>query len=317
MAISDDLRWRIVWLRLLNSYSIRQISRRLYISTATVYRILDRFERTGTVSPNQATPKSTMLHEHDELLIVELVCETPSVYLRDIQHKLLSTTGTPASASTICRALKRMGFTRKRLQYAAMQRCDILRTEYMSEVSQYDAGLFVFVDESGCNRKNSMRRYGYSLRGYPARSFQFLSQGKRYSAIGIMTTTLLLDCYIVEGTVDGDAFYQFVQSSLLPHLLPFNGSNPNSIVILDNCSIHHVQEVVDLINSVGSRVLFLPPYSPDLMPIEGCFNKVKTYLKEHDLLVQANIDMKTLILAAFTSITSEDCIAWSKDCGYL
>ena len=93
-----------------------------------------------------------------------------------------------------------------------------------------------------------------------------------------MSTTTFLDCYTTEGTVDGDVFYRFVQSSLLPHLMPFNGTNPNSVVILDNCSIHHLDDVVDLIHSVGAHVIFLPPYSPDLMPIEQCFNKVKLFL---------------------------------------
>ena len=61
-------------------------------------------------------------------------------------------------------------------------------------------------------------------------------------------------------------FYYFVQSTLLPHLQPFNGINPNSVVVLDNCSIHYVEDVVALIHSVGARAL-PPPYSPDLMPI--------------------------------------------------
>ena len=97
-----------------------------------------------------------------------------------------------------------------------------------------------------------------------------------------MSKTTFLDCYTTEGTVDGDVFYRFVQSSLLPHLMPFNGTNPNSIVILDNCSIHHLDDVVDLIHSVGAHVVFLPPYSLDLMPIEQCFNKIKLFLQEHD-----------------------------------
>ena len=132
-----------------------------------------------------------------------------------------------------------------------------------------------------------------------------------------MSTTTFLDCYTTEGTVDGDVFYRFVQSSLLPHLMPFNGTNPNSIVILDNCSIHHLDDVVDLIHSVGARVIFLPPYSPDLMPIEQCFNKVKLFLQEHDAAIQSVTDLTMIITAAFASITSEDCIAWSADCGYL
>ena len=126
-----------------------------------------------------------------------------------------------------------------------------------------------------------------------------------------MSTTTFLDCYTTEGTVDGDVFYRFVQSSLLPHLMPFNGTNPNSVVILDNCSIHHLDDVVDLIHSVGAHVIFLPPYSPDLMPIEQCFDKVKLFLQEHDTVIKSVSDPTMIITAAFASITSEDCIAWS------
>ena len=116
--------------------------------------------------------------------------------------------------------------------------------------------------------------------------------------------------------MDGDVFYDFVQSSLLPHLMPYNGVNPNSVVIMDNCSIHHVHDVTRLINSVGALVLFLPPYSPDLMPIELCFSKVKYFLREHEQIAQSIHDIKILILAAFASITLSDCHAWSCECGY-
>ena len=63
---------------------------------------------------------------------------------------------------------------------------------------------------------DALRKFGYSLCGYQARSIKLLSMGKRSLAMGLMTTTVLLDCYVtvVDGTVDGDVFYHFVQSSL-------------------------------------------------------------------------------------------------------
>lgn len=62
--------------------------------------------------------------------------------------------------------------------------------------------------------------------------------------------------------------------------MPFNGINPNSVVVLDNCAIHHVPELPELIKSVGALVKFLPPYSPDLMPIELAFGNIKGYIRE-------------------------------------
>ena len=85
------------------------------------------------------------------------------------------------------------------------------------------------------------------------------------------------DVYITEGTVNGEKFADFVKSCLLPVLQPFNYCNSHSVVIMDNASIHHVQEVVDLIETrARARVCFLPPYSPDLMPAEGVFSQVKS-----------------------------------------
>ena len=69
-----------------------------------------------------------------------------------------------------------------------------------------------------------------------------------------------------------------MQKQLLP-LLPFDGVNPHSVVIMDNCSVHHIQETVSMIEEVGAIVQFLPPYSPDLNPIEEAFSKVKSQLK--------------------------------------
>ena len=60
-----------------------------------------------------------------------------------------------------------------------------------------------------------------------------------------------MDCKVVKGTVDGDLFYDVLQSALLPHLMPFNGVNPLRIVILDNASIYHADGIVKMINQVG------------------------------------------------------------------
>ena len=87
-----------------------------------------------------------------------------------------------------------------------------------------------------------------------------------------MSTEGILDCYIVTGSVDAEKFVDFVQQALLPHLLPFDGVNPCRF---DNASIHHVDGVVDLIESTGALVVFLPP----LDPIEEAFSKLKSTLK--------------------------------------
>lgn len=67
--------------------------------------------------------------------------------------------------------------------------------------------------------------------------------------------------------------------------MPFNGTNPHSVIVLDNASIHHVDKVVELLHSLGALVLFLPPYSPDYNPIEA-FSKVKSLIRDYEVDVE-------------------------------
>ena len=118
---------------------------------------------------------------------------------------------------------------------------------------------------------------------------------------------------LVTSSVNGDHFFDFVRGSVIPEMLPFDGRNPLSIAVLDT---HHVQPVMELFQEAGILVLFLPPYSPDLMPIEKTFSYVKYYLKEHDELWQAMGDPIAIIKAAFDSVNSSHCNGWISSRGY-
>jgi hypothetical protein len=100
-----------------------------------------------------------------------------------------------------------------------------------------------------------------------------------------MTTDGIKDVYVTEKSVDGEKFMEFVESTLLPILLPFDGQNCKSVVIMDNATIHHIEPVVEAINSFGAIVRFLPRYSPDLNPIEFVFAEIKAFLKDHHALI--------------------------------
>ncbi len=92
--------------------------------------------------------------------------------------------------------------------------------------------MFVFVDETGADRRNILRKYGYSIRGKPPKNHSLVARGIRVSAIACMSTAGLHT-----GPVDGNVFYRFVQTHLLPKLMPYNGTNPHYVVVLDNCAI--------------------------------------------------------------------------------
>ena len=133
---------------------------------------------------------------------------------------------------------------------------------------------------------------------------------ERVSAIANISTSGLLDVDVVKGTIDGERFYDYVQKHLLLHLMPFNGVNPHSVVVLNNCSIHHIEGIALMIEEVGTLVHFLPPYSPDFNPIEETFSKVKAEMKNLEDSMADMLDIETIVLNAFTTVTPEDCKGW-------
>ena len=82
-------------------------------------------------------------------------------------------------------------------------------------------------------------------------------------------------------TVDTERFIEWVENRLLPVLGRYEKGEARSVVILDNASIHHDDEIVDLIESTGARVIYTAPYSPDLNPIEFMFGQYKKGLQRN------------------------------------
>ena len=119
-----------------------------------------------------------------------------------------------------------MGFTRKAMHHIALQQSEQLRAAFMATSSVYDPAMIIWVDESGCDRRNSARKCGCSLGGLPVCDHRLLCREKRYSAIPLVSVDGILDVYLAEGSVDGEKFERFVNESLLPVLMPFNGINP-------------------------------------------------------------------------------------------
>ena len=298
---------------------IKRISENLSVDPSTVRRILALFDSTGTVDPeiypDQQATNRRKLSEADQIFVLELILQRPGIYLREVQHEL-AVRGIEINASTICRFLHRCDFTRTKLKLVASQRSEDLRAKYVAEIAIYRPDMLVFIDETGSDRRDAIRRFGYSLRGYPCISKKLLSRGCHTSAISVLSSQGILDVQFVRGGVNYDKFLDFVEKSLIPHLLPFDGVNPNSVVVMDNAIIHHHAGVQELISSVGALLIYLPPYSPDLNPIEEAFSSVKSFVKANEQLVETTTDLENVLLTAFANITPEDCIGWYEHSGY-
>ena len=256
------------------------------------------------------------LTESIQILLLQIVLDRPGIMLHEIIAKIKYFTDSELTPSTICRFMHKSGFSRQRMRVVALQRDEILRATFASEVSIYNADMFIFVDETGTDRRDMLRRYSYSWRGKPAVAHKLLVRGQRLSSTAMMSTMGVLDCKITAETADRDKFYDFVQSYLLPQLMPFNGTNPHSVVVLDNAAIHHVDGIMSMVEQVGALVLFLPPYSPDYNPIEELFSKLKVTIKQYEENLDMNeMDLQDIVLAAFSAITAEDCRSWISHAG--
>lgn len=300
--------------------SVQTISQNLCVDVSTVRRTCDLFVETQSVDkqpyPDSHRLQRRKLKETDQYLILELVLEHPGIYLDELKQKLSEINGTEASTATICRFLHACGLSRTKIRSVALQRNEETRARYIAEVTMYYRRMFIFVDETGCDRRDAMRRFGYSLRGQRCVAKRLLVRGERVSSVTAMTQKGILDYKFVIGTTNGSLFLNFVEQNLLPHLMPFDGNNSNCIVVMDNASIHHSTEVASLVSSVGALLIYLPPYSPDLNPIEEAFSSIKLYMKAHESVVHDTKDIEMVLTAAFMNITEKDCNGWFTDSGY-
>ena len=161
--------------------------------------------------------------------------------LTELIKQIKEATNTVVSTSTVCRLLARFRFTRKKVQRVTLQQSVHLRATFVANTYIFSREMFVWVDETGCNYKDMLRRYGYALQSERAVSQTFTVRGQRVSSIAAICTEGILALESTINSVNGETFFDFAHGTLIPELLPFDGSNPKSIVIMDNCSIHHVQ----------------------------------------------------------------------------
>ena len=115
-------------------------------------------------------------------------------------------------------------------------------------------------------------------------------------------------CVSVEAPTDGEVFRAFVDRALVPAL------HPGDVVVMDNLAAHKVKGVAQAIEAAGATVRYLPPYSPDLSPIEPCWSKVKEHLRSAG--ARDAVTLGQAVREAFAKVTAQDATAWFSQCGY-
>ena len=136
-----------------------------------------------------------------------------------------------------------------------------------------DAERFVFLDETGATTKMTSL-YGWAPRGERLVDAAPFGHWKTTTVVAGLSSTGLVAPWVIGGAMDGPAFRTYVEQVLTPEL------RCGDVVVMDNLPAHKVPGVREAIKAVGASVMYLPPYSPDLNPIEQVFAKLKTLLRK-------------------------------------
>ena len=176
----------------------------------------------------------------------------------------------------------------------------------------------VFADESHFNRLTLRRPYAWAKRGDRASRYEFQFRGSKYSILPALSLDGILHLEVVENAVTGAAFRRFVEG-LLPRMNKW--PLPNSVLVIDNASIHKVAGIRELVEEHGMRLMFLPSYSPDLNPIELSFSSIKAWLRANRDEVNWEMESENgtvynALWQAVYSVTPEKARGWYKHCGY-
>jgi transposase len=152
------------------------------------------------------------------------------------------------------------------------------------------------------------RHYGRAPRGERVREATPQSHWQTLTILAALTARGLEAPMTIPEPTDGDIFLAYVEQVLCPRLRPGQG------VILDNLSAHKVAGVRDQVEAAGARLLYLPPYSPDLNPIEQAWSKVKQILRS--LKPRTSEALEYAVAEAISTVTAANAMAWFFYCGY-
>lgn len=165
----------------------------------------------------------------------------------------------------------------------------------------------VFLDETAVTT-GLLRLFGWGETSQRVVDHQPLGHWKTYTFLSALRTSGLTAPLLLDGPMTGDAFAAYVEQFLLPTL------RPGDCVVLDNVAPHKDERIEPLIRPSGVRLLYLPPYSPDLNPIENAYSKLKGLLRR-----AAARTFETLcatLADLLDSFSPQECWNYITHCGY-
>ena len=309
--LSPYLRLRIIRAVEDEDMSCRGAADRFGVAPSTAIELVNEWRSTGRCEAGvQGGDRRSARIEAHAAEILALVEATPDMTLAEIADHLLKVHGERFVPSVIWRFFDRRNITFKKTSHASEQdRPDVAaeRAAWKASQPEIDIHRLVFIDETGASTKMA-RLYGRSP--YGQRCVAALPHGhwKTTTFVGALRATGMTAPMVLDGPMDGLAFEAYVTQVLVPTL------RPGDIVVMDNLAAHKRAEIAIAIEGAGARLLYLPPYSPDLNPIEMAFAKLKAALRKAAARsIEALVDAIARALAAFTD---QECLNFFAAAGY-
>jgi transposase len=302
-AYSQDLRKRILDTVHRGDGSLRQIARRFLVSVSFVTRLLQLQRSTGSLEPRpHGGGNPAVLGPNDLEQLRELIRQQPDATLEELRQRL----GVSCSLMTISRALSKLGLPRKkkipRAEEQDRPEVQQQRREFCAKLAGLDPRRLVFVDESGANTAMT-RTHGRA----PVGQRVYTNTPGRWESI-TLTCGLRLSGVTAPlafpGATNTDIFETYVEEVLVPEL------KPGDVVIWDNLTPHKSEDAVEAVEAAGARVEPLPPWSPDLTPIEEMVSKVKGAMRS--TAARTTKAVYAAFASALHDVTPEDIAGWFR-----
>ena len=181
------------------------------------------------------------------------------------------------------------------------------RDEWRARQSQLDPRDLVFLDETWATT-NMTRRYGRAPKSERLVGVAPHGHWKTITFTAALTADGLIAPMTLDGAMTGDCFLAYIRQVLVPAL------RPGQVVVMDNLSSHKRVGVREALEAAGCRLLYLPPYSPDLNPIEQAFAKLKSLLRRQEERTVAGL--KAFLGQALDLFSPEECQNYLCHSGY-
>lgn len=301
---SMDLRQRVAQALDAKEGSVRQLARRFYVSPSFITRLLALRRQTGSLEPRPHEGGPPPLLDDKRLQrLRQLIHDQPDAILEELAQQL------GCSCMTVWRALRKLKITRKKRVFRADERnrpdVQQKRQQFQVDVAGLDPQRLIFVDEVGATTAMA-RTYGRAPQGERVYG-SVPGQWQSLTMICGMRLGEVVAPFAFPGATDTAAFRTYAEEVLAPQL------SPGDVVIWDNLKPHKNREVIQAVEREGARVLPAPPWSPDMMPIEKMFSKVKGALRT--LAARTTASLMRALGTALQGVSSKDILGWFQSCG--